>query len=351
MKKFLLVFSFLLCLNVLQAKVITVNNASNNAQFSSLQAAFDQAGVDDTVYVHGSPTSYGNATIRKRIVLIGAGYEPSETQFQFSTVIGNLDLDSTASGGLGGVGEPINGTKIYAVLISTLSSNNTAAFPKRNITVERCRINNQLVVTGSNWTIVNCLINILNISNWNNIVVSNNFIYYLGPSNQPSVIFSNNIFLPNNGNVVWSGTVSYAIFSFNIFLNNSPINTNLNYCTFNSNIIGNVNSLVLVTTLNNNTGADNFNNTNPLFTKMPTPPPISLTNIFDPAYDFRLSANSVGKGKGPSGTDIGIYGGNFPMQGLGGASTLPQITRMDISNSVLPKTDKLKVSFKARKVN
>jgi hypothetical protein len=357
---FLSVF-FLLTMHTF-ADVITVSNlATNTAMYSNLQLALDAAKVNDTVYVHGSPTSYGNGSIRKRITLIGAGYAAKETQFQFSTRIDNLYLDSTTIGGIGGTGEPIIGVKITGIHItSNLSSNNSPSaangfIPKRNVVIERCKISNLLSVTGSNWTIINNWINIIDINNWSNVLVSNNFIYTIGQTNQSSVLFIHNVFLPNgSGSTVWSGNVSYAIFSYNIFLNNNPTFPSLNYCTFNSNIIGNATPLVLVTTVNNNTGADNFNNINPLFSELPTgtnPPPSRIDDITADNYNFRLSANSVGKGKGSGGTDIGVYGGDFPFQGIGGASTLPQITRMDISNSVLPKTDKLKVTFKARKVN
>lgn len=355
MKNLILLISLSIYFQSAFSKVITVSNtATDIAQFSVLQEAFDAANVNDTVYVHGSPNSYGDATIRRRMVVIGAGYSPKETQFQFSSKIGNLNLDSTGIGGLGGNGDPINGIKLYSLEITgVLNSSNPATMLKKNITIERCKFGYYLYVTGPNWNIINSWINILQINNWNNLVVSNNFIKYVSTTNQPSVIFTNNIFIPNNGNLnsAIGGAISYAIFSYNIFLNNNPTYPELSFCTFNSNIIGNNTQLSAITTINNNTGDLNFNNTNPLFVKMSNPPPTNITDITLDIYDWRLSANSAGKGKGSGGSDIGIYGGNFPMPNLTGSSTIPQITRMDISNSVLPKTEKLKVSFKARKVN
>ncbi len=354
MKKLLLLLSLSIFFQSAYSKVLTVSNtATDIAQFSLLQLAFDAANINDTVYVHGSPNTYGDATIRRRMVVIGAGYDPKETQFQFSSKIGTLNIDSTGIGGLGGNGDEIFGIKLYSLEIGNLSTSNGASMPKRNITIERCKISSYLYVRGPNWNIVNSWINILVVNNWNNLVVSNNLIKYVGSTNQPSVIFTNNIFIPNNGNLnsAIGGVISYAIFSYNIFLNNNPTFAELSFCTFNSNIIGNNTQLSSITTVNNNTGDLNFNNTNPLFLKMSIPPPTNITDITLDIYDWRLALNSAGKGKGSGGTDIGIYGGNYPMPNLTGSSILPQIVRMDISNSVLPKTDKLKVSFKARKVN
>lgn len=354
MKKLILLISLSVYFHTVFSKVITVSNtATDIAQFSVLQEAFDAAGVNDTVYVHGSPNSYGNATIRRSMVVIGAGYDPKETQFQFASKVNTINIDSTGIGGLGGNGDPINRVKLYSLEINSLSSSNAVDMPKKNVTIERCKFTQQLNVRGPNWTIVNSWINTLFVNNWNNLVVANNLIQYVGNTTQPSVIFTNNIFIPNNGNLnaQYGGTISYAIFSYNIFLNNNPTSAQLSFCTFNSNIIGNNAQLSAITTVNNNTGDLNFNNTNPLFVKMPNPPPSNITDITLDIYDWRLSANSAGKGKGSGGTDIGIYGGNYPMPNLTGSSTIPQITRMDISNSVLPKTDKLKVSFRARKVN
>jgi hypothetical protein len=76
MKHLILTLTILLPLFTL-ARVITVNNnAGSPSTFSSLQAAIATAATGDTIYVQGSATDYGNISITKRLVLLGAGYRP-----------------------------------------------------------------------------------------------------------------------------------------------------------------------------------------------------------------------------------------------------------------------------------
>ena len=49
------------------AKVITVNNNINSpGQYTNLQQAIDSASAGDTIYVHGSATSYGNVNVKNQ---------------------------------------------------------------------------------------------------------------------------------------------------------------------------------------------------------------------------------------------------------------------------------------------
>ena len=64
--KNLLLLSCLLFTSLLQAKVLTVSNRSgNSAQYETVPAAIAAAAAGDTIYIHGSETSYGNIIIDK----------------------------------------------------------------------------------------------------------------------------------------------------------------------------------------------------------------------------------------------------------------------------------------------
>ena len=78
------------------AKIMIVDNNGNNPQnYTSLQKAIDDSGKGDTLYVKGSSTSYGDAVVKKSLVLIGDGYaEPTIERPNSKTTIGTLTFES-----------------------------------------------------------------------------------------------------------------------------------------------------------------------------------------------------------------------------------------------------------------
>ena len=75
----LILVTFIAGAGLVQAKVITVdNNAGSVAMFSSLQAAVDSAATNDTIFIAGSPNSYGSVSIGRRLNFVWPGYFLSE---------------------------------------------------------------------------------------------------------------------------------------------------------------------------------------------------------------------------------------------------------------------------------
>ena len=77
MKKttFLMIAFLTLATVTANAKVWRVSNRANEDQdFSTLQDAINGASAGDTLYVAGSPFSYGSGTFTKRLTVIGTGY-------------------------------------------------------------------------------------------------------------------------------------------------------------------------------------------------------------------------------------------------------------------------------------
>jgi len=99
---FLLVAMFLIS-QMATATVLRVNNRDGvDADFTTLQAAIDGASAGDTLYLEGSPTSYGAGTFDKQLVVFGAGYwldENDPTQaYQYESKTGRLTFNSGSEG-------------------------------------------------------------------------------------------------------------------------------------------------------------------------------------------------------------------------------------------------------------
>ena len=100
-KNLLLLFVFTLCISCAYAKIWRVNNNTGVvADFTTFAAAVSSASVlsGDTIHIEPSATSYGGATMSKRLVVIGIGYLlnplPLATQvrnYQYTCWLNTLD--------------------------------------------------------------------------------------------------------------------------------------------------------------------------------------------------------------------------------------------------------------------
>jgi hypothetical protein len=119
------------------ATVWRVNNRPNvDADFTTLQAAYNGASAGDTIYVEGSPFNYGGiSNFSKQLTVIGTGYwlnENDSTQhYNESSKVGALGFYN------GSQGSVIEGLEIifYASNATAISINTD------NITIRRNRIN------------------------------------------------------------------------------------------------------------------------------------------------------------------------------------------------------------------
>jgi len=342
MRKTITLFALAAICATANAKVLTVSNNSNSpGQYTSVQTAITAAVAGDTIYVHGSVTSYGAITLNKRLVLIGAGYKPTGTQYNLPTVIDYVYLNQSTSSSLP------TGSIIKGIAVISISGSGETASSVNNITLERNFISSNLSVAGKGWIIKNNMIGSVAVGYNENIIISNNIIgsgnYGIATSNKPSVIICNNVFLKNN----YMTDVSYAIIANNFFI--EP--TTLNYFsgtqnTWNKNIFlyGDETNYKIFP-LAGNTGVGNLNTTDPQFVSAI---PLDVTMANARTYDWNLLSTSLGKTYGTDGSDIGFYGGSYPMPNLTGAVNMPQIVSVDIQNSVIPLNGTLNVEIKAR---
>jgi hypothetical protein len=318
------------------ATVRTVSNHTIAAgQYTTVQAAVDASVAGDTVYIHGSVTSYGDVTLNKRIVLIGAGHKPTGTQYDLPTTLQNIYLSQGNSSTLP------SGSTIKGIRFGQLYGSG-GSLPVTNITLER-NYSDGITVYGNNWLIKNNLIGGLSIDNFGNIIISNNiFQSYIVSSNKPSVVITNNLFL--NGS--YFNTVSYATITNNYFIEPSYANFSGTQNTYNKNV------MIYADVLNydafppaGNTGVGNLNTTANQFVATI---PLNVSLDLSRNYDWHLLAASLGIAYGTDGSDIGIYSGSYPMANLSGVCNIPQMVSMDIQNSVIPVNGTLNVEIKAR---
>jgi len=357
MKNFIILCALLLLVyRVGFAQVITVSNQPDSpGQFTNLQTAIDSANPGDTLYVHGSPNSYGNITVDKRLTFIGPGFNP---QGQFTSIanINSITLDSivpTSSG---------FGSRFIGLYISNIYKNTIGFHQIDNIIFERCRIaSGNLVsyVCGNNWVFKNCLFSwtqggALNLGAYNNIVISNNFFSFgtlnytnyaaIVNSNKSSVIINNNIFTGYFSGPSFDN-VSNAQISNNIFYGKWPSGATSSVYTNNLSYASASTQLPPA----GNSGLNNIVNQDPLFVYLPI-----STFTFNYSYDYHLQPASPGHNAGTDYTDIGIFGGAFPMPPFGaftitGHPRLPQVYFLHLQNNVISLNAPLGITVKARR--
>jgi hypothetical protein len=352
------------------------NNPTRPAQFTTFAAAQTASVNGDTIYIYGSPFQYAAITISKRLVIIGAGYNPNN-QFGQPTNIANIDLFRDS-----GVNNA-TGTVITGILTSRLD---IAGLMSNNITVFRNRFTSYLNLAGgtptgyaNGWVLYNNIFDgyiyggagSRTALSATNIIIANNIFTgsaYLYQFNSNTILVDHNIFLGNgSGGNLWN--LYNVIVTNNIFTRSTgtvfasstagPV-----LCIFNNNLsnqttIADPGTYIPATNFVNtftgtgggsNTGAGNFIGQDPLYTTAPN------LNAYTTTANYRLQTGSVGRNAGTDGTDLGIYGGSYPFPSGGtpgsGYDTspmppIPQVTELNIQNATVPVNGTLNVNVKA----
>lgn len=355
MKKIITFFSLLI--GIAAVAYGTVRTVSNNpdipAQYTSLQAAIDASSAEggDTILVAGSPTSYGDIAINKKLVIYGAGYN---NPYGYNTIVTDIRL-YTQSPTIGASGSRISG--IYCNYDFYFYGNYTGGGKMENVVIERCRLYSVYFsssdVTYTSDTIRNCLIQDATVrfyyGTYNNVIFHNNIfdnevLYQYSDMDLTSVYLKNNVILDESSNFFNSSyyQIINMVVQNNIFYDAEP--QGCYGCTFNNNI----------TYLNTNDdpiGTDNFGSgnligTDPKFENYP-----SNGGGFDYQYDFTLKdPESPGLDAGTDESDIGMTGGLMPYT-PGKNPRIPQVTEISFPDnaSSVKVGGSLNVTFKAKK--
>lgn len=291
------------------------NGVTNSTVFNNLQTCIDACNAGDIIYVQGSGVSYGDITIKKTLMLIGAGYflghnaSPSTQALPTSATISNITIDSTSN-----------------CLIKGFVIGNTYTKNSGNIIMQ----NNNITGTAHFKNTANCIFKSNYTGNihawwdvWTNnsgMTVSNNIIF--GSSTFMNATVTNNIL-----------NADYSDYEHQSFY----------YCSLRSNVFG---TRYVHTwpyhdyNLNNNSSFSNniFNGdffgigavggnqinveASSIFVGFPT------ANGYSLDARYQLKSNSFGIGAAQDGGDVGIFGGSEPykLSGIGFNPNIPEVT-------------------------
>jgi hypothetical protein len=288
MKRMIFPLIFVICFlsfDSIYAGKWRVNNTGIPANFTTASEAMNSPLVlnGDTLYFEGSMTHYGNMTFVKKLVVIGPGYflgENDSTQADLKPAKFNQVAFEDGS----------QGTIVKGMTILSWTSVNTSG-----ITLERNNFGSIVINGGTGHVIIRNYISDINLSSTNNVLVANNIIYRTGSNIYPSISMGsssatilNNIFL------------GYVYISNSVFRNNIQTNTSAPDC------FAPVNCVV-----ENNIGASTQFGT--LFGNQQN---VDMSAVFENTGStdgkYILKEGSPAIGAGVSGTDCGIFGGNYP---------------------------------------
>jgi len=337
------------------------NDAARPAQFTTISAAVNASSPGDTLRIAGSITAYGGIILQFPMTWIGEG---ADNPNGFSTRIqGNLTLGRLNSS-LGSSGSRFYGIRFNtntAILIDpSFSGSLEVQRILSNFIFERCWFQspfnyvNSSAQTITDVLIRNCLFsNVLNVGdgpqNSNKISGTiTNCIFDTNSSIQSQagnilnggVVIRNSLFL-NSSSARFTG-INGIIVENSIFYKSEP--TGATNSVFNNNItyLANNNTLPY----GNNAGSGNLMNVNPLFVNYP-----SLGADFAWTHNYGLQAGSPAIGTGSNGTNIGLTGGNAPVNNIPGNSRIPVVTGLTLPTSSVPVGGTLEINIQATSRN
>ena len=324
-KRLFTLFTTLIAFTAFGQNVITVDNSVGaNAQYSDLQSAIDNASSGDTIYIHASELSYGNATIDKQLKLVGYGHSNTIK----NTYLGSIILEDNASGS--------EFTGLY--VLSGIDCQNSVTVIN-DLVFENCRFyalsfGSSFYAGCNNVLVKGCVVP--SISGFaTNMIITNNVLtrVYIDENYQSVTIRNNFFFHPSSGSP--NCIINYSSANGSITAQN-----NIFYYTSASssvaiNVAGVIYEYCLSYTPNGTyeimNGSNNLDNVNPLFVNV-------INNQYEADIDdFHLQAGSPAIGAGVNGFDIGLYDGNaFEFNNFGFTPGIPTVTITAITEQVAP---------------
>ena len=338
------------------AKVWTVSNrADKPAQYTIIQDAINAAQPGDTILIAGSSTIYSdpNTTwtyVNRRLVFFGEGMNNPDGE---STKIQYLNLMNVNSA----VGA--SGSKFYGInftyqtyFAGSFTGQLTGENKIENVEFNRCTFqsthtfNNQIY---NNISFKNCLFTSdgnfsFQSSTYTNLLITNcifsrsNGISLTSSNNLNGQVFVRNCLFINSSSNVFNATG--LVIENCIFFGGLPSGANTS--TFNNNLTyaNSQNTLPYGT----NVGSGNIVNVNPQFVNFSP-----IGGAFAWTYDFALQAGSPCIGTGTNATNIGLTGGNAPIEhNLPPNSKLPVVTSVTVPVSSVPVGGTLQINIKAK---
>ena len=307
MKKTIILTACFTALAVLNssAKIWRVNNAGIPADFTTIQAAHDDATVlaGDTLHIEPSWISYGALVSTKKLIILGPGYFLDlNTNQQANPAIATIESFTLNTGSSGTVisGLTITSTNNISTGNITISRNHISS----NIYLSRDYSYSDIIISG------NYNINSVNHSGSSNatlitnVLIYNNLLGFVSLSVQYSGVIANNIF------------TSYNSSTYNFTIKNNICTTSSNYSVFTGNF-NTISNNICATSLGLPEGNGNQIS-------------VSMTTVFVGATgnstdgQWQLANGSPALGAGLNGEDCGMYGGSTPYH-LSGLPEIPSV--------------------------
>ena len=301
-KKLFVAFLLLLTWSFCQAKIWRVDNVSGNpgADFTSLTFAISSSNVQpgDTLYVSGSPNTYGDITVNKKLIIIGTGYFLDE----------NLNLQANRnSAKIGGLTFTTNANGSVIIGLKILTDN--LLIQTSDITIKRCYINGS-----DSYSMIDIKENTKNIYMsqnyiWN--IYSGDVIHILG--NTSNIVISNNFICAGNG----TSTSDYAIRSIssgtNLLITQNVIYGKMEL--YNAVVFNNVHRAGTIT-----------GSANDIHHNIDSATDMSTVFIGTGTSDskWQIKTGGPADGTGFDSQDIGMFGGSNPYV-LSGIPPIPSI--------------------------
>ena len=295
-----------------EAAILRVNNiAGVSVNYTNISAAVAAAGNGDTIYLEPSATSYGSASISKKVTIIGNGYFMNTGFYTYNTGL-QADMQNSTVGDLtflaGSEFSTVMGCHIASNVYCRISNLNI----KRNYIAGAVYLGNyqnsvyvnlsnidirQNVIAGgisTNQSSTNGgTVGITNVNIQNNILTTYFYMYL----NLPVGVSG---FMMNN--IIW--TPYYNVETYNFQVNNNVM-VGGNYSANNNVFFNNAST-------NTTFGNQNGNQQN-----------ISATSMFlnyntgGADTSFMVNPSGPGAGAGFGGVDLGPYGGPDPYRKSG----------------------------------
>ena len=349
MKKICVIFFTLLFFFVTKsdAKIWRVNNNTGvSADFTTIQAAHDGASSNDTLYLEGSPSSYGSLTCNKLLYIIGPGYflgqVPNTQALVQSAIVSGVTFNVGSAGSvIEGIDLNGNSVGVFAHNI-TIKRNKFSSPNGSNYDYSMGTINLYYTSNNSSIPVTNILITqnfgciiLINYPS-TNVLITNNYIsfhqYYGDATTNECLRADPNAVLLVKNNIFRRGAVNVS---------NSSVTNNIMYAGF-FNGAGNLVS-------------NNIGNSTQFGTINGNQSSVDMTQVFsgtgspDQSWSLKAGSPAIGAGYGSTVSnpvDCGIYGGNTPYV-VAGQVNMPAIYFFDNSPTG-SNTDPIRVTVKVK---
>ena len=344
MKKILLLSILFYCSNLINAKVVYLDNTKEKNATISLYNTFSDAytacnSPGDTIYVSGAIDEYGSVSISKPIVIIGPGYFLLENEkTQVVKLTAKFSQITLATGSNGSI---IKGVSLYDYgSYDRIYINNDVD----DILIENCYLSRIFIDDNDGYI-------------YDNIQIKKNYFWYGGIATGTgtydngiitNLVLTNNIFV--GGLLLSNG--SNGIISNNLFMSNTfDLGASSNFEIHNNILLADNLSDVNIKPLPDASVTHNISIINAFGTDNNNMELVNEGYLFKGSTDnstdgqYQLAENSPAAGAGVGGIDAGPFGGSEPYR-LSGLPDLPNIYELSTGGFVAG--DELNVHIKAK---